>query len=48
MDFQEIWYWEVLFKSAEKIQIYLKSDKLSGTFHEDQSSFIVAGDSESL
>jgi hypothetical protein len=39
MDFYEIWYWEVLCKSAKKIQIYLKSDKLSGTFHEDQSMF---------
>jgi hypothetical protein len=39
MDFHEIWYWEYLCKSAEKIKIYLKSDKFSGTFHEDQSMF---------
>jgi hypothetical protein len=39
MDFHEICIWKVLYKSAKKIQIYLKSDKISGTFHEDQSMF---------
>lgn len=39
VDFHEIWYWEVLITSAEKIQMYLKPDKISGTFHEYHSMF---------
>ena len=31
------WPWSLVWKSAEKIQICLKSDKTSGTFHEDYS-----------
>jgi hypothetical protein len=29
--------WSLVWKSAEKIQIWLKSDKISGTFHKDYS-----------
>lgn len=39
MDLHEIWYWQVLCKSAKNIQIYLKLDKILGTVHEDQSMF---------
>jgi hypothetical protein len=29
-DLSEIWYWKFFLKSAEKIQVGLKSDKMSG------------------
>ena len=31
-DFYEIWYWSILWKSVEKIQVVLKSDKNTGHF----------------
>jgi hypothetical protein len=34
-DFNEIWYLSVFRKSVEKIQVLLKSDKITGTLHKD-------------
>jgi len=39
--FVEIWHWGRVRKSAETIQIWLKSDKTSGTLHEDRTRFIL-------
>jgi hypothetical protein len=34
-DFHEIWYLSIFGRSAEKIQVSLKSDKKTGTLHEE-------------
>jgi hypothetical protein len=35
-DFNEIWHFTISWKSFEKIQVSLKSDKITGTLHEEQ------------
>jgi hypothetical protein len=40
-DFYEIWYLRIFRKSVKKIQVLLKSDKKTGTLHEDQYIFFV-------
>jgi hypothetical protein len=34
MDFREVCYWKPVWKSVDKIQVSLKSDKLRNTVHE--------------
>jgi hypothetical protein len=34
MDFREVCYWKPVWKSVDKIQVRLKSDKLRNTVHE--------------
>jgi hypothetical protein len=41
IDFCEIWYWRLSWKSGGKIQIWLKLDENVGTLHEDLSTFIL-------
>jgi hypothetical protein len=38
-DFHEIWYLIIFRKSAENIQVSLKSDMNKGTLHEDQYTY---------
>jgi hypothetical protein len=40
-DFHEVWYLSVSRKSVEKIQVSLKPDKIKGTSHEDQFTFLI-------
>jgi hypothetical protein len=40
-DFREIWYLNILLKSLRKIQLSLKSTKITGTLHGDQNTFLI-------
>jgi hypothetical protein len=40
-DFREFSLWIIVTKSAERIQISLKSDKNNGTLHEDLRTFMI-------
>ena len=39
--FHEIWHLNIFRRSVRKIQFSLKSDKISGTLHEDQFKFLI-------
>ena len=39
--FHEIWHLSIFRKSLEKFQVWLKSDKETGTLHKDQHRFLV-------
>jgi hypothetical protein len=40
-DFQEILYWSIFRKYIKKIKVLLKPEKIAGTLHEDQYTFII-------
>jgi hypothetical protein len=40
MDFRDTLCYAVLLKYVKKIQVWLKTDKMSGTLHEDLSIFM--------
>jgi hypothetical protein len=39
-DFRESWYLSSFRQSVETVKVSLKSDKKTGTFHEDQYTFM--------
>jgi hypothetical protein len=40
-DFPEIWFFTIFLKSVEKIQVSLKSDRITGTLDEPQYTFSI-------
>ena len=40
-DFHEVWYWNILRKSVQKIQVSLKPERVVATLHEDLCSFMI-------
>jgi hypothetical protein len=39
--YRAIWYWCIFRKSAEKMQALKKKEKITGTLHENQHTFII-------
>jgi hypothetical protein len=41
-DFREIWHLSIFRKSVEKIQVSLKSDKITAALREDRRAFMIS------